>query len=67
LTNLQLENELSNLVEWLSDGQYQGEHRLRIEAQLSGTGEWFFKREEFMKWQDACESSIFWLHGQGMF
>lgn len=56
---------MSKIVDWLSDGQYRNEHRIRTEAHLTGTGDWLFHREEFKAWESSHESKIFWLHGQG--
>ncbi|KAH6707883.1 hypothetical protein BKA61DRAFT_580388 [Leptodontidium sp. MPI-SDFR-AT-0119] len=65
ISNFLKENELSKNFDWLSDGQYQAEHKHRVQAQLAGTGDWGFKGTKFLEWRDYQESSIFWLHGRG--
>ena len=52
-----------DILRWFSTVPYQSHHDLACEGRVAQTGEWLFKRKEFVGWQDSKTSAILWLHG----
>lgn len=40
-------------------------HSFVSSDRLAGTGDWLFKKPEFIEWEKSNSSSILWLHGIG--
>ncbi|KAK4938758.1 hypothetical protein LTR10_020861 [Elasticomyces elasticus] len=51
------------ILDWLSDHQYEAQYRRGLQIHCSKTCGWLLKHHEFIKWS-SCRSSLLWMHGQ---
>jgi hypothetical protein len=58
-----LEDERSELLQWLSPIQYASDHDFAKSGRVVHTGSWLLGREAFRRWEESNVSEIFWLHG----
>ncbi len=38
-------------------------HKAMTQNCIPGSGEWLFRKKEFIEWRKSSVSSILWLHG----
>jgi hypothetical protein len=57
------ESERSDILNWLSNIQYEKNHCTASEGRTSGTGTWLLEHERFRYWRGSSSSTILWLHG----
>ncbi|RPB11000.1 hypothetical protein P167DRAFT_231807 [Morchella conica CCBAS932] len=55
--------ERQDILKWLSEVYFEDHHNLIKSNRHPGSGEWLFKKGEFISWKECTESSILWLHG----
>lgn len=55
--------ERRKVLLWLSTVRYREHHEATNRDVLPGTGDWLFRRPEYIRWQESSSSSILWLHG----
>lgn len=60
-------NERQKAISWISPIHFEDHYKAAIQKVLRGTGEWFFDEPQFLVWKKSNFSSIFWLHGSGMY
>lgn len=58
-----IEEERSKILQWISSVEYAKHHLTAAEDRVQGTGEWLFRRNDFIEWQNSRDSAILWLHG----
>ena len=51
------------MLQWISPIPYMQHHSQAKKDVLLGTGKWFMKNEEVLRWLSSSSSSIMWLHG----
>ncbi|RPB20958.1 hypothetical protein L211DRAFT_462101, partial [Terfezia boudieri ATCC MYA-4762] len=52
-----------NVLNWITNTEYEAPHHLALQGLLEDTGKWFFDRTEYKEWRSASASSMLWLHG----
>ncbi|KAL7265790.1 hypothetical protein RUND412_011683, partial [Rhizina undulata] len=57
-------NKRFEILKWLSTVDYKQHHDYIPSARQANTGNWLFRKQHFLQWNNAS-SSIFWLHGIG--
>jgi hypothetical protein len=57
------ESERSEILTWVSDIQYEGNHYTARKERADGTGEWLLRHERYREWRGSSASTILWLHG----
>ncbi|KAL0631457.1 hypothetical protein Q9L58_009678 [Maublancomyces gigas] len=55
--------ERSKILQWISSIEYAKHHLNATEDCIDGTGEWLFRRNDFLAWENSRDSTILWLHG----
>lgn len=58
-----LEDERSELLQWLSPIHYASDHEFAKRGRIADTGSWILERKAFGQWETSESSEIFWLHG----
>ncbi|KAL7276073.1 hypothetical protein RUND412_000957 [Rhizina undulata] len=56
------DDERFKILAWLSKVNYQEHHKFIVGVRQANTGNWLFKKKDFIEWEKSA-SSIFWLHG----
>lgn len=57
------DDERSKILQWISSVEYAKHHLTAAEDRVKGTGEWLFRKNDFIAWQSSSDSTILWLHG----
>ena len=60
---LEQANERRQLLQWMSTVPYLTHHKTMINDCLPTSGEWLFRKPEFLEWESSSVSSVLWLHG----
>lgn len=58
-----LAQERRDLIRWLTTIQYENHHKTMGKGVLEDSGEWLFRKKEFLEWRAESWSSILWLRG----
>ena len=58
-----LAQERRDLIRWLTTIQYENHHKTMGKGVLKDSGEWLFRKKEFLEWRAESWSSILWLRG----
>lgn len=58
-----VEDERSELLQWLSPIHYASDHDFAKSGRVMDTGSWLLERGAFRRWEESSVSEIFWLHG----
>ena len=56
---------LSEILNWISPVQYNGNHKLVCESRVKETCDWVVKSAQFQEWETEAASITLWLHGPG--
>lgn len=59
------QKQVVTILDWLSSINHQEMHNFNASERYHKTGVWISKDTEFQNWRDTCQSSVFWLHGDG--
>ena len=62
VADLGAEQMRSKVMRWLSSPDVSINHIRAIKDRHQGTGDWFIKGEDFLRWK-AREHFLLWLHG----
>ncbi|KAL7266228.1 hypothetical protein RUND412_011235, partial [Rhizina undulata] len=57
------ENKRFEILNWLSKVDYKEHHNFIRSTRQPNTGNWLFKKHDFIQWNKSSSSTIFWLHG----
>ena len=61
-----LGSERIKILQWASSIPFKQHHREVRKDILSGTGEWLFKKPQFIEWRKSSAPSLLWVHGTRM-
>ncbi|MCJ1390751.1 hypothetical protein MMC18_003612 [Xylographa bjoerkii] len=53
------------ILAWISDMDYGGQHKGILERLMPGTSEWLFQKGQYIRWQQSASSALLWLRGDG--
>lgn len=57
------EKERRELLMWLSEISYEGDHKYAGNERTGGTGDWVFQRTEYKSWESSDKSNMLLLNG----